>query len=240
MVKHKLADALRVLHEQYGDVELPEPRTPFELIVWENAGYLVDDERRASAFDALKRKIGSQPAQILAARPERLADAIREGGMQPQQRAEKLRRCAELAIQFAGGDLASTLKSMPVQKRRALLKRFPGIADPGADKILLLCGYDARPALESNGLRVMQRLGFVEEDPSYARMYNAATAVLSQGGVDFVEAFTVLREHGRELCKRNAPVCPVCPLREVCPYAFSTSKCSTRSGKSSKKRSSLG
>lgn len=216
---HKLADALRVLHEQYGDVELPEPRTPFELIVWENAGYLVDDEKRAAVFKRLKREIGLQPAQILAAKRERLAEAIREGGMQPQHRAEKLRRCAEIAIEFAGGDLASALKSMAGPKRRALLKRFPGIADPGADKILLLCGYDSLPAVESNGLRVMQRLGFVEEDPSYARMYKAATAALFQSGVDLVEAFTLLREHGRELCKRNAPVCPVCPLRRVCPFA---------------------
>ncbi len=35
----------------YGDVSVPEPRNPFALIVWENAAYLVSDERRSLVFE---------------------------------------------------------------------------------------------------------------------------------------------------------------------------------------------
>ena len=187
---------------------------------WENAGYLIDDARRGMVFNALKREIGVRPAQILAAKPARIAHVIREGGMRPQQRAEKLQRCAEIAIQLADGDLARALETLPQSKRRSLLKHFPGIGDPGADKILLLCGYATVPALDSNGLRVLQRLGLAFEDPSYARAYKSAATALQGGVVDFVEAFALLREHGRELCKRSAPVCPACPIRKSCPSAL--------------------
>src|SRR5581483_1243796 len=125
---------------------------PFDLIVWENAGYLVDDTVRAKVFRNLRKTVGIKPAQLLAQTPGKLQDAIREGGMQAAHRAAKVRRCAEIAIEYAGGNLKDALRKLDRAKRRALLKRFPGIGDPGADKVLLLCGFEASPALDSNGL----------------------------------------------------------------------------------------
>lgn len=214
--------ALATLRRAYGAITLREPRQPFALIVWENAGYLVDDATRSRVFANLRRTIGIKPASLLAAPARILQEAIKKGGMQPARRAAKIRRCAELAIQYADGDLKRALDVLPPNKRRALLKQFPGIADPGADKILLLCGFSDLPVLDSNGLRVLERLGFIATDASYARMYKSGTAVLtswSRSAAKSVEAFSLLREHGRELCKRSVPFCPACPLRAGCAYA---------------------
>jgi endonuclease-3 len=107
-------------------------------------------------------------------------------------------------------------------KARTLLRKFPGIGDPGTDKILLFAGIDARPALDSNGLRAMVRMGFCAEEKSYGQTYKSAIAALAQhgegGAVWLKRAYVVLREHGKALCKRSAPICEPCPLDRACAH----------------------
>jgi len=203
-----------------------EPHEPFALIVWENAAYLVDDERRSRVFTRLKRQVGVDPIKLLAAGARRIQAAISEdGGMRPPHRASKVYRCAELAIEFAGGDLLAQLRASPPASQKRLLKRFPGIGNPGADKILLLCGLGGAPALDSNGLRVLERLGFIDDAGSYDATYRAGVAYLRAHGVcdaaSSIDAFELLRAHGRELCKRTNRQCAQCPLRRQCPSSLS-------------------
>jgi endonuclease III len=200
----------------YGPFEVLEPRDPFALIVWENCAYLVDDARRARTYRALEELAGINPAALLAAGPAKIEAAIAGGGMRPGHRAAKVIRCAEVAVEFADGDLRATLDAISDTQRRTLLRRFPGIADPGAAKVLLFSGYSSEPALESNGLRVLERLGAIEGRPTYAATYRAGVAALRS--CDAFEAFTLLREHGRSLCKASRPRCPECPLRAACAF----------------------
>ena len=117
----------------------------------------------------------------------------------------------------------AALRAVPTSKARTLLKRFPSIADPGADRIPLFCGLHARPSLDSNGLRTLVRLGFVVPGASYAVTYRAAIACLDRTGprkADWlISAHMLLREHGRNLCKRAAPLCLACPLEKACAHA---------------------
>jgi endonuclease-3 len=196
-----------------------EPMTdPLSLIVWENVGYLVDDDLRAELFESFREEIGLDPRAMAAAPLARLAHAVRRGRM-AESRAERLRHIGEIVLEHAGGDLAGALQAADPKARRRLLKRFPGFGDPGADKVLLFCGLEARPALESNGLRCLVRLGHVAPDPDYARSYRAAVQVLAlegRPGRDWlVCAFQSLRAHGRSLCRRT-PLCLACPLDPVC------------------------
>lgn len=195
----------------------------FALILHTNIGYLIDDTRRDELLSELEQRVGFDAANIARAPDEVLFDIARRGGMQPQTRVERWRRIAEIALEECGGDLDAHLRSLPVASARKLLKKFPGIGDPGADRILLFCGLDARSALESNGLRVLVRLGLVEAGASYAATYKAAIASLTESLAHdrgrFVPAYLLLREHGRALCKRTAPHCTACPLDACCAHA---------------------
>ena len=62
----------------------------------ESVAYLVDDQRRWHALDELRRVVGLQPEQILAAPSAVLLRVV--AGVRPAERVERLRRCAELAI----------------------------------------------------------------------------------------------------------------------------------------------
>jgi len=194
---------------------------PLQIILWENIGYLIDDEKRAALFDEFAKRVGLRAEAILKAKDGALQDIAKRGGMNPGMRVERWRVIASIAASQPKGDLLAALKALPLPKSRALLKKFPAIGEPGADKVLLFAGIEARPALESNGLRAMLRYGLAPVGRSYTASYRAATEVLRAEGKTtqawFINAYFALRGHGQTLCKRTKPACVACPLEASCP-----------------------
>lgn len=217
-----LVDVVARLSKLYRSPEPASPTTPFALIMWKNIGYLIEDDERAALFAEFRSRVGLSPQAIAGASYATLMDIAKRGGMRPQDRIVKWRAIAAIAIEHADGDLDRTLSTLSATKARSLLKRFPGIGDPGADEILLLSGFDARPSIESNGLRALLRLGFCEEGASYAASYRSAIAVLVEQGKPSrqwrILALRTLRAHGQALCKRSAPKCLACPLQSTCQH----------------------
>ncbi len=135
--------------------------------------------------------------------------------------AEKLLSIAKIAFEEFDSDLRSVLKK-PLPQAKKALKRFPSIGDPGAEKILLLTRSYPVMALDSNGLRVLCRVGFAEEQANYSATYRLAQdAIDGQLPRDYdslIRAHQLLRQHGQELCKRSKPRCTECPVRDSCNY----------------------
>jgi endonuclease III len=215
------AATVRRLEKFYGRPKPPKITDPLEIILFENVAYLADDEKRTAAFAALKKKIGTRPEQILKASQKQLEEITRMGGIVPELRAQRLRQIAELVHYIYKDDLAAELKK-PLPQAKKSLKRFPTIGDPGAEKILMLTRSYPVLALESNGLRVLLRLGYAEEKKSYSASYRGVQQALAgqlPGNYDaLIAAHQLLRQHGQELCKRNRPLCEGCPLTDACRY----------------------
>ena len=216
-----LAQVLDQLEALYGPPAPPKVTDPLEMILLENIAYLVTDEKREAAFDALRRRVGTSPGRILAASPETLLQVARLGGMHPEQRVKRLLQIAQIAVEEFQGDLRQATKQPLAQARRSL-QLFPAIGAPGAEKILLFSGAHPVFALESNGLRALVRLGFGDEQSSYAATYRSAQeAVKDQIESDcrwLIRAHQLLRRHGQELCKRSQPLCPACPVAPGCRF----------------------
>jgi endonuclease III len=216
-----LGDAIRKLEGLYGKPAPPEVTDPYEMTILENVAYLVDDARRAATFSRLKKEIGLRPSAILAVPDQVLADVIRNGGMLAAHRARKVKRCAALAEEIEPERLRKVVREDPKAARR-LLKRFPGIADPGADRILLYAGGHRLLGPDSNALRVLHRLGFGRQEKDYGRTYRsvleAAETELPRTAAAMVRMRQLLRRHGKEICRSSAPRCGACPLRSVCWY----------------------
>lgn len=218
----KLPRQLDVLEKLYGPPARPVPRNALEWILWENAAYLQPDEKRALAYRELARRTRLSAEGISAIPPHELLEWARLGGMHPELRVEKMLEIASLVREQFDGDLEPALDG-PLPKARAALKRFPGIGTPGAEMILLFTGRHPLVALESNGLRVLVRLGYGREEKGYALTYSSmqhALAALAKRGIGFLQrARELLRRHGQECCKRTAPRCDACPLAAECPSA---------------------
>ena len=59
----------------------PPLSDPLHLILWENAAYLLSDERRQHVFELLRERVGLEPRQILAAEYSTLLEIAQLGGM---------------------------------------------------------------------------------------------------------------------------------------------------------------
>jgi endonuclease III len=208
---------------------------PFELILWEQVAYLVDDQRRNAAFEELRQRVGLTSGAILAAPESTLTEITHLGGsIAAQDRASRLRASAERVEREWGGDLRRALR-LPSAVRA--LSKFPMIGVPGAEKILLFTRTAPILALDSNGLRVLLRLGYGKEERSYAVTYRSVREAVevelkgaekgketsdrsstSSGFSWLIETHQLLQRHGRELCRRSRPQCEACLLISSCPY----------------------
>ena len=219
-----LVRALGALRELYGRPSTPPIADPFALILYENVAYLASDARREEAFRILRERVGLSPEKILAAPQATLLEIARHG-ITPEKTAEKLREIARIDLEGLEAPLARIVRG-PMREAKKALRQFPSIGEPGAEKILLFSKSQPILALDSNGLRVLLRLGFGQEDKNYAKSYRsaqeAAAPRLKKDCDGLIEARELLRRHGQELCKRTNPRCEICPLRQRCAYALST------------------
>jgi endonuclease III len=217
-----LTTIVETLRDYYGPPPKHKIHDPFEMILWELSAELATDEKRGAAFTALKKRIGTRPKQIAAAPPLKVVEVARLGGMEPERRARRMQDAAVIALQY-GGDSCSILK-LPLKDAKKALRKFPSVGEPGAEKILMLTRSYPLLALESNGLRVLRRLGFGEEKKDYSATYRAvqdhiAPQVAAASYDTLIAAHKLLRRHGQELCKTARPLCSQCPLQRDCPTA---------------------
>jgi len=213
------------LKRHYGEPELPPARGPFELVIWENACYLLPDDRRLEVFESLRDQVGLTAAAIDAAPDKLLLPLAKRGGMRPETRVFRWRQIAGITLTQFGGDLDQIL-TRPYAVAKKALKQFPNIGDPGAEKILLLCGVAQGLPLESNGLRVLVRVGWGRSKKDYGATYRSVQSAiqdeLPKSGGRLLEAHLLLRTHGKSLCKDKSPQCHECPVSADCSYAQAT------------------
>jgi endonuclease III len=209
------------LAAHYGKPRPPVTTDPFELVLLENVAYLVSDDRREEAFKTLRKHTGTRPHEILSASDESILKATKLGGMHPERRVNRLREIALIAMNEFGGDLKPALR-LPLPRARQALRKFPSIGEPSAEKILLFTRSYPVLGLDSNGLRVLVRLGFGAEKKNYTATYRAVQAAIGDQLKEeydwLIGVHILLRRHGKELCKTNAPLCDKCPVRRSCAY----------------------
>lgn len=199
----------------------PPKSDPFELILWENVAYLLSDERREAAFEALCQRVGRTPKAILGAPQATLLEIAKMGGMRPEVRVERLRTIARMTLDQFHGDLRTALK-LPLKQAKKALRLYPNIGEPGAEKILLFTNSYPVLGLDSNGLRVLLRIGYGQECKNYSATYRsvqeAVAGEMGQECAPLITAHQLLRRHGQERCKLNAPLCGICPVADLCKY----------------------
>ena len=224
-MKSTFSSTVAALRKHYGPAPKPLAKDPFHLILWEQVGYLCTDQVRLKAFQTLKKEVGLEPEDIVAAPRATLLKIARMGGaMAAAERADRMRESAERVIGDWGGDLNKALELPEAQARKALMA-FRMVGEPGADKILAIAGKNRRVPLDSNALRVVQRLGFSKVAKDYRAQYRAAQeALLAEApkSVEWlVEAGALLRRHGQEVCKTR-PRCGDCMLAMQCPSSIAS------------------
>jgi endonuclease III len=226
-----LNEVLDTLQKLYGPQKTVGPADPYEMILYLNSGYPATDASCSKGFEALKREVGLKPQEILTASNAKLAKLLRLGGMVPEQRAARLHEIARKVKSEFGGDLKAELKKRVQEKHQTgngihsakkVLREFPVIGEPSADKILLFSKLAPVAAVPSACLGVPMRIWFGKEGKSYAADYGKVREKLDAELPRTFEArqrvYLLLKKHGQEICKRSAPKCEICPLTAQCAY----------------------
>ena len=218
-----VAQLLDVLAGSYGEKPANWPTDPYLFLVWLHCGYPASDRACAKGWESLSTSIGVSVEQILSANPTKVSQALKLGGMVPELRATRLKEIAERVLKQHGGDLRSGLSGLSVSQVRSALKQFPGIADPGADRILLFGGISPVAAVPSNCPHVLVRIRVGQEHENYARTYREAQHILDEALPhkfhERTRAYLLLKHHGQQICKRSNPKCDVCPVAPNCAFA---------------------
>ena len=197
------------------------PTDPYDFLVWWHCRYPASDTSCAKGWEKLNSEVGVEPRQLLAAGAARLARVLKAGGMAPELRAMRLMEIAARIQDEYGGDLPAGLAE-PLSKVRQALKRFPNIADPGADRILLFGGIAPVPAAPSNCPHVLVRIQRGQERDNYGVTYREAQeAIEAEIPKNFdarTRAYLLVKRHGQTVCKRSNPECEHCPITSSCAF----------------------
>jgi endonuclease-3 len=202
----ELKKIIAALKRAYGAPTMPPAKGPFELVMWENACYLLPDNRRATVFEGLRKQIGLNAKAILTADPDSLLALATMGGMRPKVRVFRWQEIARITLSQFGGNLDQILK-LPYAQAKKALKQFPNIGDPGAEKILMFCGASPGLPLEWNGLRGLTRVGYGRWQKNYGAAYRSVQEALKpelpRKAEAIAQAHMLLRQHGKEFAGIN-------------------------------------
>ncbi len=209
------------LESFYGRQEPTWPTDPYLFLVWWHCGYPASDAACGKGWAALTKSIGTTPEKLLAATPEKLATALKPGGMVPELRALRLKEIAMRVKDHLNGDLLTAI-SGPFDQARKELRKFPNIADPGVDRILLFGHIAPIAAVPSNCPHVLVRILFGRERENYGVTYREAQdAITTQTAATFearTRAYLLVKQHGQLTCKRTNPKCDKCPVNTNCAF----------------------
>jgi endonuclease-3 len=195
--------------------------------VWWHCGYPASDAACDRGWNSLNKNVGVGPEQLLATPVGTLARALAPGGMLPEKRAMRLKELADRVQTEFGGDLRGRLLGSPLAARK-LLKTFPGIGEPGADRILLFAGIAPIAAVPSNCVHVLVRILRGVEREDYRANYRDAQKAIEAAVPANLEArqraYLLLKKHGQEICKSGKPRCDQCPVASSCAFTHRSSK----------------
>lgn len=194
------------LESLYGKQASCWPTDLYHFLVWWHCGYPASDTACAKGWESLNREVGVEPPQLLAAGTARLARALKPGGMVTELRAMRLLEIAARIQDEYGGDLRAGLAG-PLTKVRQALKRFPNIADPGADRIMLFGGIAPVPAVPSNCPHVLVRIQRGQERENYGVTYREAQQEIEAdipASFDArTRAYLLLKRHGQDFANAS-------------------------------------
>jgi endonuclease-3 len=181
---------------------------PLELLVATILSAQCTDERVNMVTPALFKKYRTARAYA-AADPATLEEEIRSTGFY-RAKARALQGMARGLVDNHGGE---------VPRSREALTALPGVGLKTANVVLGNAFGQPAIAVDTHVFRVSQRLGLARSDDPDA-IHDQLVQVLPRA--QWTQATHLLITHGRRTCTARKPACPVCPVRDLCPWPGKT------------------
>ncbi|MHC4777134.1 MAG: endonuclease III domain-containing protein [Planctomycetota bacterium] len=210
----RIARIDEILSGLFGDPEIRGPHDPLDTLVLTILSQNTNDTNRDRAYASLRDRFPTWKSAAKA-RPERIASAIRVGGLANQKGRHILGLLKWAKERFGGYDL-TPLESMGDDEIREILSPLPGIGPKTLSIVMLFSlGREAFP-LDTHCLRILTRLNVLPRGISALKAHE-----MMGGGVREGRALPFhlnLIRFGRERCRARTPDCAGCPLKRLCVF----------------------
>ena len=179
-----------------------------------------NDRNRDAAFETLRSKFPTWE-EVRDAPVAAVIDAIRTAGLANQKGPRIQAVLREITAERGSLDLGF-LAEMELEEARAWLTHFKGVGPKTAAIVLLFSLGRAAFPVDTHVYRVTGRIGLRPLNMSVEQAHVHLEAVFPPE--EYGPAHLNIIRLGREICQARKPVCPACPLNDICDYARSQSE----------------
>lgn len=183
-------------------------RNEFRILISEMMLQKTDSKKVLSVYPSFIRKYPT-PKRLAEANIRSLRSEIHLLGI--SDRARRLKVSAKTILRLHGGKVPSDRKQ---------LLNLLGVGDYIASAVLCFAFGKDVPILDTNVIRVIQRVFSVESSKTRARTDKilwkfAGSLVPQRRAVDYNRG---ILDFAATVCTARNPNCPNCPIREMCDY----------------------
>jgi endonuclease-3 len=171
------------------------------------------DANSGRAFAQLQARFPSWE-EVLAARPQEIAAAIRSGGL-AEIKSRRIKQILRRIEQDRGRLDLGFLRRLPTPEVHDYLLGLPGVGRKTAAVVLLFSLHRPVFPVDTHVLRVSKRLGLIPPSTTMDRAHDVYAEMLEPD--QMLDLHLGLIRHGREMCIARWPRCTVCLLRDLCP-----------------------
>jgi endonuclease III len=203
------------LLEKYGDPVWREPLPPLDELVSTILSQNTNDRNRDTAFNNLRKHFPGWDA-VRDAEPDLVIEAIRSAGLANQKGPRIQEALRSITTERGELDL-DFLREYSPEEVRLWLTRLNGVG-PKTAAIVMQFSLDM-PAfpVDTHIYRVSGRLGIRPQKMTADQAHAYLDKLLPPE--TYYAAHLNLIRLGREICQARRPLCPLCPLQDLCAFA---------------------
>jgi len=211
----ELLQIYRVLFKTYGQRHWWPADSPFEVVVGAFLTQNTNWNNVEKAIANLKQAQALSHRAVLEMPTDQLEELIRPAGFF-RQKAERLKLfCHHLVCHHQGS--LDVMLQQPTSQLRSELLSLKGIGPETADSILLYAGQHRSFVVDAYTRRLFSRIGILQGTENYAEIRDLFMARLPAEVELYNEYHALIVQHCKQFC-RTRPLCPACPLAELCCY----------------------
>ena len=204
-IKARVKKIRKVLKTTYPNVKTQlNHRNPFQLLVSTILSAQCTDKQVNGVKKGLFNKLAT-PYDFAGARNETIEKLIRSTGCY-RNKAKNIKNCSAILIEKYKGMMPETLDE---------LVKLPGVGRKTANVLLGAAFGTPGIVVDTHVARISKRLGLTKNNDPVKIEFDLMKIVPQKEWSDFSLRLIYF---GRAICKARNPICPSCPLYELCLY----------------------
>ncbi|MDP1546617.1 MAG: endonuclease III [Anaerolineales bacterium] len=215
----------KTLMKAFGEPIWRNPLPAIDELVSTILSQNTNDVNRDRAFDALRAKFPTWEA-VRDAKEKDVIEAIKPAGL-ANQKGPRIQQALRAITEERGALDLQFLADMPLEEARSWLMKFNGVGLKTA--AIVLCFSLGKPAfpVDTHVYRVTGRIGLRPEKMNVEQAHPHLESVFPPE--TYYAAHLNIIRLGREVCNARKPMCPQCPIKELCDYKDKTKSLSVKS-----------